>query len=217
MHSSHRFAKDKIFIDQVSLKCICGRDAFGRRKAQHVLLSMELGSCIARAATDDRVDLSVDYSVLVKQLTDFEDGAYDEVNQLLEQVAGLALKHELVGNVMIKAELEKGSLNAERVVWETNTHSGENVASQLRCRVEGIQLPIIIGIEENEHERTQKQPVIIDLDWQGYDNNSQTISPFDLKNMVNEVITVYFSAAFLTLESFRHIFSVNRGIGHSYS
>lgn len=204
MPSSHRFTNDRIIIDQLSLKCVCGKDAFGRRKAQPVKVSVELGTCIARAAADDRVELSVDYSALVKQLSKLEETSYEEVDHLLERIALLGLENELVGNVHIKAELEKGSLNAERVVWEKSAHVEDGIQRRtLNCRVEGIQLPIIIGIEENEHERTQKQPILIDLAWQEYQGDSRAQSSFDLKQIVNTVVSVYFRLTSLIVESFR--------------
>src|SRR5436190_14065075 len=94
MPSAHKFANDRIFIDKLCLKCTCGPDAFGRTKPQPVLLSVELGTTIARAAASDRVDLSVDYSALSKQLTTLENESFNNAVEMIDQVAGLALQKD---------------------------------------------------------------------------------------------------------------------------
>src|SRR5271154_1149961 len=73
MPAKHKFSRDKIFIEGLLFKCLCGPDAFGRSKPQPVDLSVTLGTTIARAAVEDRVDLSIDYSDLVKRLGKLEE------------------------------------------------------------------------------------------------------------------------------------------------
>lgn len=167
MPLSHKFVNDQIFIDSLQLKCTCGPNAFGRLKPQPVLLSVRLGTLVARAAADDNVDLSVDYSALNKQLMKLENRDFNSAADMIDEVADLALRHDEVGKVSVEACLEKGALRAknvrlERVAW---TEQGTKKGSW-KFSIEGVDLPIIIGIEENEHERTQKQMVSIDLMWQ---------------------------------------------------
>jgi dihydroneopterin aldolase / 2-amino-4-hydroxy-6-hydroxymethyldihydropteridine diphosphokinase / dihydropteroate synthase len=166
MPLSHKFMNDQIFIDSLRLKCTCGPDAFGRPKPQPVLLSVRLGTLIARAAASDNVDLSVDYSALSKQLMKLENNTFDSAADMIDEVAELALWYDEVGKVFVEGCLEKGVLRAknarlERVAW---MDQGTKMGSW-KFSIEGVDIPIIIGIEENQHERTQKQLVSIDLIW----------------------------------------------------
>src|SRR5208282_1561655 len=112
MPSAHKFSGDRIFIDKLRLKCTCGPNAFGLAKPQPVLLSVELGTTIARAAASDRVDLSVDYSALSKQLTTLENRNFGSAVELIDQVVELGLQKDGVGKVSVSVSLEKGALAA---------------------------------------------------------------------------------------------------------
>ena len=210
MPTKHKFTNDRIVIDQLRLKCVCGPDAFGRRKPQPVSLSVELATNIARAAASDRVQLSVDYSEFVKRLNRLGEDSFEEVRTLLERVVKIGLEDERVGRVYVKAELEKGSLGAERVIWEQSSYWEGNIQRDtLDCRVEGIHVPIIIGIEENAHERTQKQPVLLDLGWMGHQKSAESTPNWDLRGIVNSVISVPLQLASLTVESLNDLLSIS--------
>jgi FolB domain-containing protein len=189
MPLTHRFSNDQIFIDSLRLKCTCGPDAFGRLKPQPVLLSMRLGTLIARAAASDCVELSVDYSALSKQLTNLENKTFKSAAEMVDEAADLALLHDGVGKVSVDICLEKGFLRAkkaklERIVWN---EGGRKLGSR-EYSIEGVEIPIIIGIEENRHERTMKQMVIIDLAWHA--NEAGLNSLPDVSNLLEPLIAV---------------------------
>jgi FolB domain-containing protein len=185
----HKFANDQIFIDSLRLKCTCGPDAFGRLKPQPVLLSMRLGTLIARAAASDCVELSVDYSALSKQLSNLENKTFKSAAEMVDEAAELALQHDGVGKVSVDISLEKAFLRAkkaklERVVWNED---GRKLGSW-KYSIEGVEVPVIIGIEENRHERTQKQMVNIDLTWQT--TESRLNSLLVMSNLLDPLIAV---------------------------
>lgn len=190
MPSSHKFSNDQIFIDRLNLKCTCGPNAFGRIKPQPVSLSVWLGTSIARAAASDRVDLSIDYSELTKRLTKMDEGTSTSVVALLDKVTELALSIQGTGKVCVKVDLDKGLLRARNVQWERNAWVDNRVKGEWKCLVQGVQVPIIIGIVENIHERTQKQIVIIDLQWHGYEGTAAGLETFPTIDLVNSVIQV---------------------------
>jgi hypothetical protein len=85
---------------------------------------------------------------------------------MVDEAAELALLHDGVGKVSVDICLEKAFLRAkkaklERIVW----NEGGRKLGSWKYSIEGVEIPIIIGIEENRHERTQKQMVSIDLTW----------------------------------------------------
>lgn len=184
MSLSNKFASDRIFIDSLRLKCTCGPDAFGRTKLQPVILSMELKTSLARAAASDRVDLSVDYSALNKQFMNLDNTTFEGAPELLNRVADLALRMNGVASVCVIVELERGALMAKKVKWE-RTAFVDNTTGEWKVTIEGIEVPIIIGIDENVHERTMKQMVHIDLSWNIFEFDTDTFS----SSKVHEIST----------------------------
>lgn len=192
MPSAHKFSDDRIFVDKLSLKCTCGPNAFGLAKPQPVLLSVGLGTTIARAAASDRVDLSVDYSALSKQLIALEKRTFGSAVELIDHVTEFGLQKDGVGKVSVSVSLEKGVLTAKNVKWERSAPSN-NGLNEWKLSLEGIQVPLIIGIEENIHERTQKQLVIIDLTWDISNASSDVLSSFDIRSAIDSIVNVCIS------------------------
>jgi len=190
MPLAQKFANDQIFIDSLRLKCICGPDSFGRAKPQPVDLSIRLGTLIERAASTDRVDLSVDYSDLSKQLTKLEDQGFGSPVELIDNVVDLAMEKEGVWKVSVSVNLSKGARMAKNVKWERHTLPGNGVTDEWTLSFEGIDVPIIIGIEENLHERTMKQIVSIDLKWTMRNSDPTEFSIQDFPSTVDAVIEV---------------------------
>ena len=191
MPLSQKFANDQIFIDSLRLKCVCGPDAFGRAKAQPVDISVRLGTLIERAASTDRVDLSVDYSDLSKQLTKLEDRGFGSPVELIDNVVDLAMEKEGVWKVSVAVNLSKGARMAKNVRWERHTFPTEGVTDEWTLSFEGIEIPIIIGIEENLHERTMKQIVSIDLTWTIRNSDPADFSIHDFPGTVDAIIDVH--------------------------
>jgi FolB domain-containing protein len=190
MPAAYKFVPDRVFIDSLQLKCTCGPNAFGRAKPQPVSLSVSLGTSVARAGASDRVDLSVDYSELSKQISKAEERSYASVAELLENIADMSLQKDGIGKVWVTAGLGKGSLRAKRILWELNKESNEASTSSWSCTVEGIEVSVIIGIEENLHERMQKQLVSIDISWKGGAFKSTNEISGLLELAVNEAVRV---------------------------
>jgi FolB domain-containing protein len=190
MPLAHKFARDQIFIDSLRLKCVCGPDAFGRAKAQPVDLSIRLGTLIERAAATDRVELSVDYSDLSKELTKLEAQGFGSPVELIDAVVDLAMEKEGVWKVSVAVSLSKGARMAKNVKWERNTFPADGVTDEWKLSFEGIEVPIIIGIEENLHERTMKQIVSIDLTWTLRNSDSAEFSIHDFPGTVDSIIEV---------------------------
>jgi len=71
----------------------------------------------------------------------------------------------------------------ERTAWVNDGIKGE-----WKYKVEGIEVPIIIGIKENLHERTHKQRVCIDLEWQASDEMSVAANSERMNDMVNCIV-----------------------------
>ena len=191
MPSAYKFANDQIFIDRLNLKCLCGPNAFGKLKPQHVLLSVKLGTSITRAAIHDRVDLSVDYSALAKDLLAFEDVTFQSVAEMLEKVTVLGVEKYGVQKLCVEAQVPKGLLQATNTTLERTAWVDDGVKGEWKYKVEGIEAPIIIGIKENVHERTHKQRVRIDLEWHASDEVSIAAHSERMNDLVNCILDVF--------------------------
>ena len=191
MPLAHKFANDLVFIDSLRLKCICGPDAFGRAKPQPVDVSVRLGTLIERAAFTDRVDLSVDYSDLSKQLTLLGTRGFASPVELIDDIVDLAMEKEGVWKVSVVVNLSKGARMAKNVKWERRTFPSERVTDEWRLSFEEIEVPIIIGIEENLHERTMRQIVSIDLTWTLRNPDSTEFTMHNFAGTVDSIVDVH--------------------------
>lgn len=77
---------------------------------------------------------------------------------------------------------------AKQVKWERVATIDNRGKGQSKLGVEGIEVPVIIGIEENTFERTQKQLVRVDLTWEGLDDTSKACPNFDIHDAVESII-----------------------------
>jgi len=211
MPSAHKFARDRIFIDSLRLRCACGTDAFGRLKPQPVLLSVELGTLIARAAADDNVGLSVDYSAIAKELNALDNQPFERAIQLINLVLGLALKRDGVERAKVNLSFEKGILAAKRINWTRSATFREPTEGEWNVHVEGIEVHIIIGINENLHERTQMQPIVIDLTWTVPCNRTEELENINFQREIASIVHVRSELEPSDiLESIRNIISIHR-------
>lgn len=193
-------ANDRIFIDSLRLKCLCGSNAFGRSKPQPIELSVSLGTSIALAAASDNVELSIDYSALGKQLVALENMSFMSVVDLVNQVMKLAFGKEGVQDVCVKVDLPKALLRGKNLKWETTVWAENGQKGEWKCFLEGVEVPVIIGIAENLHERTQKQVVAIDIEWHGHDMDSNGLETFPVRDLMDAVIKVDCFASILMAE-----------------
>ena len=193
MPSAHKFTSDRIFIESFQLKCTCGRDAFSRQKMQPVRVSVNIGTSVARAAATDDVGMSVDYSRLNKKLMGFDGATFEDVQEMMRSIGKMALEIEGMGtngNVFVTVELEKGALCAEKVVWSAAISGEAKGLKDLRLAVYGVEVPVIIGIKENRHERETLQPVIFDLEWELGDHSIFNSRELDVQDNTSSIIRV---------------------------
>src|ERR1700737_222656 len=188
--SFHKFAKDQLFIDSLSLKCTVGPNALGLMNPQPISLSVSLSTSIARAAASDRTGLSINYEDLANQILEIGDEGFNSVTKLVDRVIGNLLLTEGVGKACVKVDLPKGLLRAKNIRWEKTSWMDNGVKGEWKCTIEGVEVPVIIGIKEHAFERIQKQIVSINLEWHGSEGESIALETFPTTNLVNSIIKV---------------------------
>ena len=179
-----------MFIDSLSLKCTVGPDALGLINPQPVSLSVSLSTSVARAAASDRTDLSINYEDLANQILEIGDERFNSVTKLVDRVIGNLLLTEGVGKACVKVDLHKGLLRAKNIQWEKIAWMDNGVKGEWKCTIEGVEVPVIIGIAEHQFERIQKQIVSIDLEWHGCEGDSTALESFPTTTLVNSIIKV---------------------------
>lgn len=108
---------DRIFIRDLSLRCIIGIYPEEREKIQDVIINvvMEVDSHAAAAATDD-IDDAVDYKTITKQLITFvEDSSFNLIETMAERCAEICLAPAKVKQVTVTID-KPGALRFARSV-----------------------------------------------------------------------------------------------------
>lgn len=99
---------DHIFISDLRVRCIIGVWTNERREKQDVVINLDIGTDIQKAAKTDRFRDALDYRALKKKILRFtEKSNYRLLEALAEAIAALCLKEPKVA--FIKVRIEKPS------------------------------------------------------------------------------------------------------------
>jgi dihydroneopterin aldolase len=84
---------DIVFIRELKVETLVGIYDWERRLRQHVILDIEMGTDIARAARSDKIEDTLDYKAVAKRVTQFvHDAEFGLVETLAEQVAAIIMQ-----------------------------------------------------------------------------------------------------------------------------
>lgn len=210
--------RDQVYIRNLRRDIIVGKDAWGRTgKTQPLFISLRIfvDKAIEKAARDDDVTRSIDYSELCKVL---KRDVHDEVS--LVHVAGrVAVSCGLhnpsqkpldpISPYKLELTLPKAVLYSKKgliYAWENygSTHTDRSVFPNETFRIEEIECSCILGI--NPHERLEKQPVSIDLSFgTSRKGNGQESPSRQILNCYQEVVKTIVQrvegSAFQTVEA----------------
>ena len=107
---------DRILISDILARCIIGVRDEERRDKQDVLINLSLSVDLHKAGTSDRLEDSVDYRALNKQiLTMAESSQFNLVEALAQAVADICLGHPSVKEATVRVE-KPGALRFARSV-----------------------------------------------------------------------------------------------------
>lgn len=107
---------DRIWIKDLLVRCVLGESAEERREKQDVLINVILFADLAKAGRSDRLQDSVDYRAVKKEIVAAtENSQYHLVEALAERVAETCLAHNAVQRVEVTVE-KPGALRFARSV-----------------------------------------------------------------------------------------------------
>lgn len=96
---------DRIYIRDLTLRCIIGVFPEERREKQDVIINMILECDHRPAARTDRLDAAVDYKALKKNaMALVEASAFNLIETLAESLADLALQNPKVSRVTVTVD-----------------------------------------------------------------------------------------------------------------
>jgi FolB domain-containing protein len=113
---SRRKVMDRIVISDLLVRCIIGVRDEERRDKQDVLINLELGVDLRNAGASDRLEDSLDYRNLNKEVVKMAEATqFNLVEALAEAIAGLCLRHPSVVDAKVRVE-KPGALRFARSV-----------------------------------------------------------------------------------------------------
>jgi 7,8-dihydroneopterin aldolase/epimerase/oxygenase len=107
---------DTIFLSGLTTECIIGIWDWERRVRQKVVVDVEMGADIRRAAASDRIEDTLDYKRVAKRLLQFiGDSEYQLVETLAERIAELVITEFSVPWVRVRLN-KQGAIRGSRDV-----------------------------------------------------------------------------------------------------
>ena len=107
-------APDRIFIRDLTIRCIVGVDEYERREKQDILVQLTLHADLRRAGRTDALEDTVDYRALKKRILHLaEESRFRLIEALAEGIADECLREQRVEQVEVIVE-KPGALRFAR-------------------------------------------------------------------------------------------------------
>lgn len=96
---------DRIYIRDLSLRCIIGFNEEERREKQDVIINIVLCADLRKACRSDNIKDTVDYKTVKKKVIDLvENSSFLLVERLAEAIADVCLENERVDTVEVTVD-----------------------------------------------------------------------------------------------------------------
>ena len=96
---------DRILIKDLMLRCVLGLSDEERREKQDVLINLILWADLRPAIASDRIEDTVDYSAVKKQIIALVEGShYHLAETLADRIATVCLEQKAVQQVQVTVE-----------------------------------------------------------------------------------------------------------------
>lgn len=113
---SWRSDMDKIFIRDLSVRCIVGACDWERNEKQDVIINIVLETDLSKPAETDRLEDAVDYRAIKKRVIALaENSSFQLIESLAENIAAICLDDPAVERVQVTVD-KPGALRFARSV-----------------------------------------------------------------------------------------------------
>ncbi|MBL1433066.1 MAG: dihydroneopterin aldolase [Gammaproteobacteria bacterium] len=107
---------DIIYLSELKIETVIGIWDWERKIKQEIVIDLEMGADIARAAATDHIDDTLNYKAVAKRLIQFVgDSEFQLVETLAERVAGIIRDEFAVPWVKVKVN-KRGAIRGARDV-----------------------------------------------------------------------------------------------------
>ncbi len=120
---------DRIIISDILVRCIIGVREEERREKQDALISIVLSADLRQAGETDRLEDSIDYSVLKRRVVEMaQESSFLLIEALAERIAGICLEDPRVLEAQVRVE-KPTALRYARSVGVEITRSSADLMS----------------------------------------------------------------------------------------
>lgn len=156
---------DTVFLYNISLNAVIGKDCWHRDKAQPVLISFRLFTNISLAGETDDVVNTINYGTVYKEIAKaLTNATYPTLDGFTHAACRIALDagggQRVIGTVRLPKALLQAEAPEGGVSCEIEMQKGEEIIAKT-LSVKNLRLPTLIGV--NRHERLDKQLVEVNL------------------------------------------------------
>jgi D-erythro-7,8-dihydroneopterin triphosphate epimerase len=96
---------DKIHIRDLQFRCIIGIEDHERRDKQDVVVNLTLEADLRQACNSDRIEDTVDYKIIKKQIIAMgEQSSFNLIETLAQRIADICLSHSQILRVRVLVE-----------------------------------------------------------------------------------------------------------------
>jgi dihydroneopterin aldolase len=107
---------DKIFLNQLRTECIVGIWEWERQVKQAVVLDIEMGCDVRKAAQTDKIEDTIDYKKVSKRLLTFVgESQFELVETLTENIARIIVTEFAVSWVKVRLNKQGAIRNSQDV------------------------------------------------------------------------------------------------------
>jgi FolB domain-containing protein len=161
------FTMDTLYVRNIRLNVIVGRDCWHRDKSQPVAISVCLATSMTRAGeTDDMVD-AIDYSEVCKRISNLGGSRHPNLYSFSQAVCQQTITMHGAENVSATVLLPKALLSADGVGLEgvmASSHGETKDSPTFQPKglfIKDLRLSCIIGV--GDFERKEKQPIVVNI------------------------------------------------------
>ena len=162
---------DTIFVKNIRTTAVIGLDCWHREKEQPALVTIRVRKSVEKAGKTDKIADTLDYRPIYKTVTELQTGkSYrslpDFAKEICNRVGGITETTGVDVTVILpKAIRQADGLQLEMRMQSTKGFGPSQIMYSEIYVIKGLRIECFIGI--SEHERKEKQPVVLDLELRG--------------------------------------------------
>lgn len=200
LHTSMRVLTDKVFIQELAVTAVTGRDAWSKPSPQPITVSVGLQTDFHQASVTDNLKYSLNYAVISRNILEYmklqEHRNFGSLGKIAEDVAEVVLDPKKHGGehaeVVVKST--KSEIRANSIEYAIVRQRDATALVDDHIKVNGLRLLTIIGVFT--FEREQRQIVDIDIDMLVEPQNETSVH-----QVVDDVVRYVENSNFKTVEA----------------